>query len=360
MGRRLLKSAVLLALLAAPAFSFEKTPEPKLAPTPPSSEQAALVDQGTALHDGQDYIGAIAKYKQVLAQNPNEVGAMYELSFTYFAMKDYENALATARHGAEYKSRNQARFYVIIGNALDDSGKREEAIGFYRDAIERTPDFFLLHYNLGLALRRSGNNADAKPALQRALGLNPAHATSHLLLGTIYKDMGYRVPAIMALSRFLELEPATARAGETRAVLQQLIFGNVTKGDQPNRINIVVPPQSNKDEGDFASADMAVSISVAAATTEKRKNQSAYETLVSTYRAMAQTMGNGTPGNGFAATYYAPYFIAMEKAGHVDEFVSQVWAEGQIAGLSDWAKDHAAKIQDFVAWSKAYRWRPRN
>ena len=164
----------------------------------------------------------------------------------------------------------------------------------------------------------------------------------------------------MALSRFLELEPATPRAGENRTVLHQLIFGNVTKGDQPNRINIVVPPESKKDEGDFATADMAVSISVAAATTEKRKNQSAYETLVSIYRAMAQTMGNSAPGNGFAATYYAPYFIAMEKAGHVDEFVSQVWAEGQVAGLSDWAKDHRAQIQDFAAWSKAYHWRAKN
>jgi tetratricopeptide (TPR) repeat protein len=356
MVRRVLNSAAILALFVAPALSFEKAPEPKLTPTAPTPEEAALLNQGIALHDARDYAGAVAKYKQILAGNPDEVGAMYEMSFSYFAMKDYENALAIARHGAEYRSGNLARFYVIIGNSLDDSGRREEAIEFYRDAVERAPEFALLHYNMSLALRRAGNNAEAKPALQKALRLNPVHPTSHLLLGTIYKDLGYRLPAVMALSRFLEIEHASARAAETRAVLQQLISGNVTKGDQPNRINIQISPESKKDEGDFASAEMAVAISVAAATTEKRKNQSAYQTLVTTYRAMAQTMGNARPGQGFAATYYAPYFIDLEKAGHVEAFVSQIWAEGQVAGLSDWAKDHGAKIQDFLAWSQAYRW----
>src|SRR6266567_8129693 len=186
MARHLLHGAATLALLVAPALTFEKTPDPKLTPSPPSREQSALVREGTKLHDAQNYDGAIAKYKEVLAENPDETGAMYELSFTYFAMKDYVHALSVARHGAEYRSRTLPQFYVIIGNSLDDSGKREEAIEFYRDAIQRAPEYALLHYNMALALRRSGNNAEARPALQQALRLNPSHPSSHLLLGTIY------------------------------------------------------------------------------------------------------------------------------------------------------------------------------
>src|SRR5260370_1820909 len=103
-------------LLLAPARSAEKLPDPKRDASPPSDAQRILIKEGVALHDAGDYDGAIAKYKQVLAESPDVVLSLHELAFSYFAKNDYANALATARQGAEFKSTLLPRFYDMIGN----------------------------------------------------------------------------------------------------------------------------------------------------------------------------------------------------------------------------------------------------
>jgi tetratricopeptide (TPR) repeat protein len=191
----------------------------------------------------------LAKYKQVLAESPGQVHALHEASLTYFAQKDYENAMALARQGAEFKSDLLPSFYMTIGSGLDETGRREDAIAVYKAAIKRVPNFALLHYNLGLTLIRSEKYGEAKQALQKGLLLDPNHRSSHLLLGSVYRQMGYRVPAILAFSRFLALEPDTPRSVQILPVLQGLIAGGVTKGDEPGHVNITLnlTPDSRRD-----------------------------------------------------------------------------------------------------------------
>src|SRR5258708_29523601 len=124
-------------LLLTPARSAEKLPEPKREASSPSDAQRILIKEGVALHDASDYDGAIAKYKQVLAESPDVVLSLHELASSYFEKKDYANALATARQGAEFKSTLLPQLYVLIGNALDEMGKRVEAIDTYEAAIKR-------------------------------------------------------------------------------------------------------------------------------------------------------------------------------------------------------------------------------
>jgi hypothetical protein len=71
-----------LFLFSISAFSAEKLPKPDCIPAPPTPEQAELVREGTALHDQKNYEGGIAEYRQVLAENPWEVNALYELSYS--------------------------------------------------------------------------------------------------------------------------------------------------------------------------------------------------------------------------------------------------------------------------------------
>ena len=71
---------IILGFAIHPAFAAAKLPKPDRIPAEPTAEQIAVIREGVALHDLGNYDGAIAKYKQVLAQNPWEIHALHELA----------------------------------------------------------------------------------------------------------------------------------------------------------------------------------------------------------------------------------------------------------------------------------------
>jgi tetratricopeptide (TPR) repeat protein len=356
---------VILALAVAPQllFAADKLKKPDRIPAPPTPEQAALIREGVVLHDSGNYEGAIAKYKQVLAENPWEVTALHELAFTQFTARDYEGSLATARLGAQCRSQLLPGFYISMANALDELGKRVEAIDIYKAAIKQNPDVALLHYNLAVSLRAAGKQAEAKAAVEQSLRCNPNHASSHATLATLYQDMGYRIPAILAYSRFLALEPDSARSMKVLQTLLDLLTRGVGKGKQANEINIFISatPKKGNDEGDFMGVEMMMSMTLAADLMPvpeqvKKGPESQFQKLVALYASLGEAIENSKPKGGFAATYYAPYFAALTKAGHTDAFTALTFRAAHLEGSADWATANASKIEAFVAWSKAYPW----
>jgi tetratricopeptide (TPR) repeat protein len=362
MLKRLLPVFVLVIAIH-PASAAGKLPKPDRIPGAPTADQITLIREGVVLHDQRNYEGAIAKYKQVLAQNPWEVKALHELAFSYFEAKDYQGALDTARLGAQCRSPGLAGFHLMMGNALDELGRGSEAVETYRAAIKLNPRAALLHYNLAVSLRRAGKQPEAKAAVEKALQCDPAHPSSHMVLGAIYQIMGYRVPAILAYSRFLVLEPESPRSAQVLPALQGLLTQGVGKGKQPNDITIFVSetPKGRKDEGDFTGVEMMMSIVLAADLITKppdaqKAPESAYQKLSSLYTSLGEALDNSKTKSGFAATYYGPYFAALTKAGYQEAFTAHAWKAANVDGASDWATANLAKIEAFLGWSKAYRW----
>ena len=358
----MLRCLFLILAFVGASSAAEKLPKADRIAAEPTPEQVALVKEGVALHDEGKYEAAIAKYKQVLDQNPWELSALHELSFTYFASKQYEQSLATARLGAQCRSARLPGFYVAMANALDELGRGKEAIEIYRAAIKQAPESRLLYYNFGIALDRAGKRAEAKTAVETGLRYEPNHASSHAKLGEIYAGMGYRIPAILANSRFLVVEPDSKRSSQVVERLPQLLTGSVTKGKDENHININVSDnKALKDEGDFMGAEMMLSIVVAAdfmaKSGEKVKElKSPFENLVSLYASLGASLESSKPKGGFAATYYAPYFASLAKAGHTEAFVAYAWQAAKIKGAEEWAKANDAKIKAFLSWTEAFPW----
>jgi tetratricopeptide (TPR) repeat protein len=354
------RMATLLALflLIAPAtlFGAEKLPRPDRMPVVPTQAQKALIAQGLALHGAGNFNGAIAKYEQILADAPTVVEAIYELAFSHAAKRDCARAMAIARAGAEYQSALLPQFHMLLGNCLDELGKRDEAINVYKAAIKSTPGFALLHYNLGLTYMRTGRLDDARKALQQSLHLNPNHGSSHYLLSTIYQQFGYRVPATLALSRFLSIEPDGPRTVDALRRLQSLLGAGVSQSETSKEINIVFPAKSKKDEGDFDAAGVAMSLSLAAnQMNSEKKDVSPFKMISTSYTVMSEVLGR-TEGKGFAAQYYAPFFAELHKQGFVEAFVYHALPVARLIGASEWEKENPNKVSDFQRWISGYRW----
>jgi tetratricopeptide (TPR) repeat protein len=74
--------------------------------------------------------------------------------------------------------------YYNIGNVLSKEGKLDEAIRYYRRALELDPDFAKAHYNLGNVLLDQGEFERAVIHYKMAVKLEPdwTEARSHLSL----------------------------------------------------------------------------------------------------------------------------------------------------------------------------------
>jgi tetratricopeptide (TPR) repeat protein len=345
----------LLALIPLAVFAADNLlPKADRSPHAPTPEQRQMIQEGVALHDRGDYDAAIAKYKQVLDAAPDEVGALHELCFTYYAKKDYGNSLATARLGARYKSPLLPRFQMMIGNILDDTGKRDQAIAVYRAAIKQSPRTALLHFNLGLSLIRSGKPLNARAELEEAVSLDPNHASSHYQLGSLYAQMGYRIPALLALSRFLLLEPAGERAQKALEIVEPVVRGNVADRPDGTHITIVQSPAGLKGEGDFDTVEFAIGIGTAAGRLDAHKGQSPFQARVDIYLLVGDVLSRMKP-TGFAARYYAPFFAALHDRKFVEAFVSTAFG-AKLEGASEWLAQNADKMGAFKDWLKAYQW----
>jgi tetratricopeptide (TPR) repeat protein len=251
-----------------------------------------------------------------------------------------------------------ARFYLMMGNALDELGRGKESIDVYEFALKQEPQSGPLHYNLAVSLNHAGKKREAKAESEKAVQYQPEHASNHLLLAQLYQDLGYRIPAIFAYSQFLLLEPDSPRAGQVLPILQNLITGGVRQGKDPKTITILLSNKSPADEGDFGPTEAMMSILVAADVMGDKtpKPSSAFDRLVSVYSSIGESLKNAKPKGGFAAKYYAPYFAALVEAGHTEAFVAAAWSGGNVDGTAAWINANRSKLEAFENWLKSYRW----
>jgi hypothetical protein len=352
------KAALLAVVLACSSlFAQGQIAPPKKTPAPATEQQRELIQKGVAQHDRRDYNAAIKFYDAVLAENPDNVDAIYELSFSYSMKKDYKKSLEIAYRGAEYKSDLLASFYMQIGNNLDILGDAKKAVEVYKSGLKLMPGKAMLYYNLAITHRNMGDVDDARKVIKEGLLLDPNHPGSHALLSLVWYAGGYKTPALLAGCRFLVLEPRFSRAVAQLQVVKEIMAGGVSRGADSN-ITILMDPSSKKDEGDFGALDLAMGLTRAAGMTEKNKGKTEMQLLVGqfqTFFAVLSEQSEKADRNKFVWKYYAPYFAEMKQKDQVEAFVYYI-AQYDNKEAAKWLADNKARVDDFLAWSKSYKW----
>lgn len=344
------------SVLACP----EVRPSPTATAAPDRAAVAAFIHEGNALHDRGDYDGAIRKYREALAADPQNGEVMYEIANSLQAKKDYAGALEMAK--AAEKTPNPTRMLpVLVGNIHDLMGDPKAAIETYRAAISKDPDFFLLYFNLGIAYDSLGRHDLARTCLQISTALAPRHPGSHFQLGRIYREGGYRTPAILALARALSLEPGTVRSRQARDTIDALFRAGVER-DAKGNTKITVDPDRPKDEGDFTVSEVMIPLISAAekivpAAGGTPNGPTSAERLVSLIASVGESASDR--GHGFAADTYAAICAELVRDKLVEGYVALVLAGDDSSGMAAWraqnqtAAKQAAALAGRFDWSKS-------
>lgn len=326
-----------------------------------------LIKQGISQYDQGQYQQAIASYEQALKLEPTNSTAQYELALTYNATNRNDEAVALCKRLLKQDATPGAEVYGTYGNALDGLRKPKEAVKIYEEGLKKYPNDGPLYYNMGVTQASSLNQLEAAIAsMQQSVRCREAHANSHAALASLTTTQGNRIPALLETVRLLELEAEGKRAAASLAALDKMMGQGVQQtGEKSFTINLpmdMVKDVGRKNAGpdNFAAADMLLTLASALDHDEKNKDKSATERFIEKFSSLCKSLEENKPEarTGFVWQYYVPYFVELEKRGHVPALAYAIQASRaeNVPEVKAWLSEHPVQVQALRQWSSTYIW----
>ncbi|MFK8008684.1 MAG: tetratricopeptide repeat protein [Saprospiraceae bacterium] len=322
---------------------------------------ATLVNEGIELHDASNYQGAIQKYQEALEFDSKNLLALAELALTYHLTQKYEDCINVCKKAIKHHKKNKllVSVYVTYGNTLDIIGRTKKAKKIYKQGIKKFPDATMLYFNYGITLAKLGDIEESLECFQKSSQLNPNHASSHYVQSLIASDLRMRVPAILSGWRFLILEPTGERAKIMQAGVSNLMKGSAKKtGDNQISITLNSLTTETKKENDFSMVEMIIDLSGAVDLGEDIVEKTEEEKFVAKVEKICTMLSeDNSSKKGFYWEHFAPYFKALNDAGHSEALAYLIQLSTNEKTIQNWMEKNGDKVDDFFKWSDNYEWK---
>lgn len=143
-----------------------------------------------------------------------------QLRFWRDSLSLFEHALAV--------TRNNYVAHFIIGSALQEQGRRDEAFPELAESLRIQPNYDKPNYDIGLIFAARGDLAAAKQHYLHALRLNPSYTKVHVGLGLVLAAQGDADGAVAHYREAIRLDPSLAAAHNNLAITLE----NIGKTDE--------------------------------------------------------------------------------------------------------------------------------
>ena len=233
LGRRVEPAAEVMAAagrayLAGDHAEAERLCQALIAHDPRHSDALHLL--GVVRLDRRQLADAVGYLTRATRERPDEARVHYHLGTALLGMKQYARAEATLHRAV---ALGDTGALINLGNALADSGRRDEAIVCYRQVAPTDAGFVLACFNLGRSLLALGRADDAVAGFRIALTHAAADtdpdriADLHANLGQALLELGRYDEAIAACRAIAAVRPQAAEWNES---LVLLLLGRYAEG----------------------------------------------------------------------------------------------------------------------------------
>ncbi len=161
---------------------------------------------------------AIREYRQVLAMAPSRPGLHFRLGRVMLSRAVQGNGDATAEAEASKEFERELQIDPTNANAAYElgelqrkAGRLDQAITFFRRAVDAYPEFEEALVGLGRTLVAAGDAAAALPHLQKAVSLNPRDEVAFYQMAQAHRALGHEAEQQQALAAFERLRGDKAR-----------------------------------------------------------------------------------------------------------------------------------------------------
>lgn len=148
-------------------------------------------------------------YRTTIAKNPTCWMAHYNLGILLGQSGRSQEAIDSYHEALEYKP-DLAHAHNNLGMQLANAGRTQEAIDQYRRAIQSAAEYPEPHNNLGLMLLAAGRTDEAIEHFQEAIRLRPEFAEAYSNLGSALMEAGKSREAILKCREAVSMEPGSA------------------------------------------------------------------------------------------------------------------------------------------------------
>jgi Flp pilus assembly protein TadD len=166
---------------------------------------------GLSHHRASEFAEAERIYRQILAVQPDHVGALHLLGALVGQAGQPEAALELIGRAIRLKP-DHVIAHNNLGNILRDLGRINDAIESFRQAIRLNPGFALAYNNLGIALTSVGQLDEAVEVLRQSIRLQPDLSEAYSNLGNALSERGEVDEAIASYRQAIELKSDFAGA----------------------------------------------------------------------------------------------------------------------------------------------------
>lgn len=189
-----------------------------------------LIIEGIRLHDEGKYKSAIAKYNEALKIQRNYISALYEISLSYLAMKNYQKAIEYSNQLINLGNNPTYIDAVIVkATSLAKTNNRTDAINLLNSNLLKYPENYLLNYNLGIFYFENEEYRVALNYLKKAININPTEHEVYLIYAYTLKYLDMWVQSIYSFQFYLLNEPNNDETSKTAFASMLSLFDKFNK-----------------------------------------------------------------------------------------------------------------------------------
>lgn len=179
------------------------------------------VQKAAALANEKKWAEARAVYEDILAKHPNYSGVYPFLAQTYYAEKNYEQAIKYLKQAVDKDPGDQTN-KMLLANVLMETGQLDEG----RKVMDTVDDAQIqdpaVYVNIGINLLNQNKAAEALPYFEKAITRFPNVGDAYYYRALVKLQQGDTAGTKADLTKFLELAPNSPDAPAARKALEQL------------------------------------------------------------------------------------------------------------------------------------------
>jgi protein involved in polysaccharide export with SLBB domain len=138
---------------------------------------------------------------------------------------------------------DKARKYYESGTALYSSGKVDQAVDAFKQAIQVAPEDSLSYFGLGMAYFKAKNYKEATESFKRAARFKPDWPEAHFRLGWMYYVLGRNAQATDEYDKLVKLNSPLAQT--LRRIIGKAAKDSASTGSLPGVANGQLPASKN-------------------------------------------------------------------------------------------------------------------
>lgn len=201
-------------------------------------EAIKLYKQGITEHDNGNYDKAISLYKEALAIEPDNEMIIYEMGYTYNALKDYSKIVTIVSDRIKKGNIKIPDLYVLLGNTYDIMKDPDNSTETYKDGLKKFPNSGQMYYNYGITLAGQKKWDDALEKFEKGIAMDPSYPSNFYMAARLLSNSGEDVWAILYSEMFMNLDAGSDRAIELSKVIYNFYQKKITKTDEGYTINM--------------------------------------------------------------------------------------------------------------------------